>query len=1089
LAKAQGWLFEDETRLLVAMRSKLIPSEVQGQAVSYWRTESGGIGVTPVGSTPRVMSSALKEAGVERAPLPNETTEVRLWPALLPTQQIGEIPTDPVVIFVANGETKLLELLGELVRLGCDRCSFQVLDGPEGRVSLVRAYDPPYYSVALAMDSATAHHVFVPALAGQERVWIERGRCHPALLGVLPEGDGLEFIGADNCWRALPAGTWTDAFEILDVQLPAHTGNYAAHETSERLEIPLRLARASRDEPATLWVIPKSGERLLEELLGTMPDDIIERLLFAVVSNASSGESGEPTVLLRARLGRGGPPQLALSGQGFWPLMGIGNLYVPQHHGVEPPLRRDTLRELLASEPDRVYWITERDDNELSLDSALESEFSPLSDWADYVIHQNAEVLDSWVRSSVFEFTSFQSIGREWNDEPAPKAPPKPEPAKPKKRAARAAEPEVAAAPNLAVAPKKRAASLQSADVEAAALGDDEQRLADLESEFLALDTPADDPQRIDLWRKMGAAHTALENHRDATLSWTRAVWESTGEELQALVAGWIESEEKLAGKLGSSIGKKELRLAVATYLGLTIEGKKPPKTLLDRLPTALDAHEEQLDVRTVWLARTAMSQTAGGDLLMLARARDGLLRRVRNGLSVAVDVPTFLRFAGGSGADREAVAQLAGNLESLWKHYQKTKRTRSAVEAPEKKTKALVGLQFAFGFASLGMLDRAKELRESCIADLDASDHIDQFLARAYSARIDQALAGEKRAAALPPTIAATLDALPKLDRYKIDRLRSASTILEPQERLDPMQAFQRGGDSRGEEFEGLRAEEDPGKVVVAIRGILDLSELSETSLEDRARLLDGVMDFFPLISEADAVPALRRVLTTAATTPPASRALLLEEAMSLTGFFGRDEMTREIASDLSALVNDLPADEAASLASEFGSCLRGLRRVGLAEQASQLLERLAAMTVGETPDRIEARLHVAAGQAYLGDFERARVSLVATQKALGKLKLTGKDRLGITRALAIAWSHAPREEAMKGLSEVAGQLALITDSFNTNSHFCLSVVSFMDSMVLALASGELAMGDLGRRWLDEDEYLVRRRIHQDIQESGAKR
>ncbi len=1086
MAKAKGWLFEDETRLLVAMKSKLIPSEVQGQAVSYWRTESGAIGVNPVGRTPRVMTSALKEAGVERIAAPSKMTEVRLWPALLSTERTGEDSADPVVLFVATGETKLLELLGELVRLGCDRCSFQVFDGPGGKLSLVRAYEPPYYSVALAMDPATDHKVFVPALAGQERLWIERGCSHPALLGVLPEGDGLELIGADDRWRALPAGTWTDAFDILDVQLPKHGADYEETETAKRLKIPLRLARASRDEPASLWVIPEFGERILEELLSTMPDDIIERLLFAVVAD---GE-GSPIVLLRARPGRGGAPQLALSGQGYWPLMGIGNLYVPQHTAVEPPLRRDTLRELLASDPDRVFWISAREDKELSLDSVLESEFSPLSEWADYVIHQNSGILDSWVRSTVFEFTSFQSTGREWNEQPAPKADPKPEPAPRAKRTTRTAEREVVVAPSTAVQPKMRAAKLQGAEVEQVALGEEGQRLADLEGEFLALDTPADDPQRIDLWRSMGAAHTALENHRDATLSWTRAVWEAEGPKLVDLVGGWIEAEEKISGKLGShGIEKKQLRLAVAVFLGLALKGEKPPKNLRDGLPRALDEHEDQLDVRTVWLARTALSQVAGGDLLMLARARDGLLRRLRNGLSIAIDVPTFLRFAGGSGADREAVEQLAGNLESLWKHYKKTKRKRSAVEAPEKKTEALVGLQFAFGFASLGMADRAKELRETYVAALDPSDLIDQFLARAYSARIDQALAGEKRATALPPTIAATLDALPKLDRYKIDRLRSASTILEPQERLDPMQAFQRGGDSRGEEFEGLRALEEPGKVVVAIRGILDISESPETSLEDRARLLDGVMDFFPLISEADAVPALRRVLTTAATTPPGSRALLLEEAMSLTGFFGRDDMTREIASDLSALVGDLPEDEAASLASEFGSCLRGLRRVGLAEQAAQLLDRLGAMTIGETPDRIEARLHVAAGQAYLGDFERARVSLVGTQKALQKLKLTSKDRLGITRALAIAWSHAPREEAMAGLSDLAGQLTLITDSFNTNSHFCLSVVSFMDSMVLALASGELAMGDLGRRWLDEDEYLVRRRIHQDIQHSGANR
>src|SRR5690606_25517959 len=156
-----------------------------------------------------------------------------------------------------------------------------------------------------------------------------------------------------------------------------------------------------------------------------------------------------------------------------------------------------------------------------------------------------------------------------------------------------------------------------------------------------------------------------------------------------------------------------------------------------------------------------------------------------------------------------------------------------------------------------------------------DSSDRIDHFLARAYAARVDQALAGESRATPLPAAIAATLNELPKLDRYKVDRLRSASTILEAHERLDPMQAFQRGGDSRGHEFEVLRSLADSALLVAAIGPILDLAASSKSSDEDRARLLDGVMDFFPLISEADAVPALRRVLAVATAVPAAARAL----------------------------------------------------------------------------------------------------------------------------------------------------------------------------------------------------------------------
>lgn len=1081
----KAWLFSDNETLLVAMRSGLVPAAVLAQPATYWRSSAGEIGVCPNKSIPRTAATALKEAGVGRAVPPDEVESVHLWSALLHAEVSVEDPSDKVALFVAEGETRLLELLSELVRLGCDRCSFQIVDGPEGqRLVLVRAYDPPYYSVALGGDPTSRYQVFVPALAGQEQLWIERGYQHPALLGLVSEHEGLELIGSKGQWRSLASAAWQDAFEIIDIQIPKPGVDFKPSQSEARLQVPLRFANANREESASLWVLPEGGIAVVESLLATMPDDVIDKLLFAVVH--PDGDDKKSSVLLRTRLGRGTPPQLALSHEGFTPLMGIANLYLPLSASLEPPLRRDTLRELLAPDSDQVYWLSKSEQPGLQIDSVMEADFAPLSDWADYIIERSAETLHSWVRSSVFEFSSFHSIGREWS-EAAPRKEKDKEPAPKKEPARKRAAPEAsrpARATTVAVQTKK---TVKGATAKAAPESEAAVQLAEVEREFLALSTPADDPERTQMWRTMAELHTQIGNLRDAPLCWTRVLWEASDDDFASVASLWLAAEAKLAKALGKhSVSTKQLRLAIATWVDAAATEKKLDSKLRARIQTLLEEQSSNLDVRSIWLARTAMARSSGGDRLLLARERDSLLRRLRNGLSIEKDVPTFLRFAGGSGADTVAVQQLRNNLEALWEHYQGCNRKRSVVEAPEEKTGALVGLEFAFGFATLGMLDRARSLRDACLKSLSTSDEIEHFLARAYSARVDQALDGLPRATPLPPTIAATLNALPKLDRYKVDRLRSVSTILEPQERLDPMQAFQRGGDSRGEEFSGLRGLDDPQELVLAIGPILDKAEAKSTSDEDRARLLDGVMDFFPSLTEADAVPALRRVLVSAATAAPARRALLLEEAMSLTGFFGRDEMTRDIASDLGSLVNELPADDAVRLASEFGSCLRGMRRVGLGEQASVLLERLSELSIGETPERIEARLHVAAGQAYVGDFEHARIALQSTQAALADLKLTSKDRLRLGRALAIAWSHAPREEATVGLLGLAGQLTLITDSFNTNSHFCLSVVSFMDAMVLALANGELAMGDLGRRWLDEDEYLIRRRIHKDL---GAKR
>jgi hypothetical protein len=38
------------------------------------------------------------------------------------------------------------------------------------------------------------------------------------------------------------------------------------------------------------------------------------------------------------------------------------------------------------------------------------------------------------------------------------------------------------------------------------------------------------------------------------------------------------------------------------------------------------------------------------------------------------------------------------------------------------------------------------------------------------------------------------------------------------------------------------------------------------------------------------------------------------------------------------------------------------------------------------------------------------------------------------------------------------------------------------VEEVILALISDDFALGPAGRRWLDDDEFLVRRRIHDDM-------
>jgi hypothetical protein len=51
-----------------------------------------------------------------------------------------------------------------------------------------------------------------------------------------------------------------------------------------------------------------------------------------------------------------------------------------------------------------------------------------------------------------------------------------------------------------------------------------------------------------------------------------------------------------------------------------------------------------------------------------------------------------------------------------------------------------------------------------------------------------------------------------------------------------------------------------------------------------------------------------------------------------------------------------------------------------------------------------------------------------------------------------------------------------------STNNYYSLHQVVFIESVVLAVVTDDFTMGTNVRRWLDDDEFLVRRRIHSDL-------
>jgi cellulose synthase operon protein C len=1060
--------FSSEDALRIAIAS-LVDSATMSKPVRAWRDAERGVLVRPKSLDAKTLAE-LRERGVEQVDVspPAEAVEARCWAEVVALRRIDQDLAERVM-FLAPDASAMLDTAAELLRLGCDRQEALRVAGSSA--ILLRAVAPPFYTVARAVDRVGGLRALVPVT---ERVWVEVGWTHPLATTLHPAEGELLLLSPNEPWRIVPEGSWTTVYSLLDVDVPGDPRRYEARaDDLPRLRVPLRLERGADTAP-TLWVVRSEAIRKVERLVASVPDDVIGAVLFAVTND------DPPTVILRLRPSSKRAMVLEIDGDAFCPHMQIQSLFLPRGRALEPPLRRDIVRELLAPDADCITWLVGAAAS-LRVERIPDAAFRPLSSWVEYVV-DSARELETWIQSARFEFADYvieEAPARlaDDDDERAPAEPKKrggrerkqPEPLRERARA----EPE----------PKKRAERpVETRDEPPPSKADNSAIIAALsaaEGEFLALTTPGDDPERVAMWRRMAQLNTRAGRAKDATLCWTRALWSLKGD-VREVVDEWARAEA--TGRTAEELLTiaQPTREQVSALAALLTQASLSQESKVDTAKTAvwLDRHDEAIDLRSMWLARAALSRLVGRDRLGLARARDRVLQKLHGGLSLDRDVPTFLRVVTVA-RDPSQIEQLAARVQSLVKKYEKTKRRVSTVEAPPSLTLAYVLFIAACGLARLGRAEQARAHAERARKLLDLDEPVHGFLARAYLARVEQAIEGQPPETPLPADVATRLNVLDTFARYKVDRVRQFSNVLEPHERLDPVVAFHRGEkDPRGAEFEDLRGVSDVAVLESAVLKIMGTAR--KANVDERARLYDGIMDFFPMISMDLAIAQLEIIASTVAEVLPPRRAQLLEEALMLAGHFGHEDLARRLFAGLKTAIAAMDAESTASMAAVIGGTLRTLRRVGLPAEASALLEVMQGAAKGEAAAARVARVHAAAALAYVGSFDRAKPMF---DEALATLKkeMPMPSRLEVTRALARAVSHAPVDYATATLDAMTDRLESITDSFNTNSHVCVSVIAFMESIIFGYASEDLGVSEAGRQRLDEDEYLIRKRIQRE--------
>jgi cellulose synthase operon protein C len=399
---------------------------------------------------------------------------------------------------------------------------------------------------------------------------------------------------------------------------------------------------------------------------------------------------------------------------------------------------------------------------------------------------------------------------------------------------------------------------------------------------------------------------------------------------------------------------------------------------------------------------------------------------------------------------------------------------------------------------ARLGEKTVCRNLIEEAPERLAKRDEVHRWLIQAFEFRIMEAIEGRAGAQRLPADLLESLEPMERLARYKIDRLREHSRILEPHEQIDPYRHWHRRySDDLSRELATLFDINDSGKLADHLQRLL--SPKGKVPVEPR--VLITALELAPRLGETFAAELLQQAAwVLERSSEPVEQAVLLEKGIFLAAHYdNKDEVQRLVGRFqrlLEAGGGSLPVRNLEAL---LGGSFRSLRKLGLRDEVGLLLERMVAV-IENNPDigdgaaggkapasAATARLQrlllqVAAGWFFFAQDDRARPILDRARTVLFKGDLRAVEQTALACAYVNTLGQAPLELAQPRVLELFRKLKGVYDTYTTHSHYSLSRLDLVEAVILSMVSDEFAIAPETRRWLDEDEFLVRRRIHREV-------
>jgi hypothetical protein len=674
----------------------------------------------------------------------------------------------------------------------------------------------------------------------------------------------------------------------------------------------------------------------------------------------------------------------------------------------------------------------------------------------------------------------------------------------------------------------------------------DRKDLDELEKTFLEHDGSLDSHERLKLWPQLAVLNTRLDLHDDAAICWMNVLWETAdppiewiwrwlrGEDPQAqkeTTSAEFDAHFAITHPLLPQLRAFIARVIWCTY---SASGIALLRQRLPQITRYFETHEHALPFRAVWLGWVHLVRVSGIDVLGLARVRDRLLNRLmppeasptRGGLNIERDLPRFLRSAGI--ADKGRMREVSERASKLYVRAQKWGEEgcdSSGAIVKVAHNRPYFDLMFAFGFARLGDTTQAQELQRSAagalgtFCDADGKpDMVHKLLLKAFEFRIEQAILGLNHHGTLPNELLTAIDSLAALNlsRYLINRFRDQSWILEPIEKIDP--------------YRGWKAENELSKTLGELHKIYDPKKLAERIDKHVGDVLKGkltsvealaIFSEIPLLSmrvgESYAIgmlkhipSVLRRSLAENSTDIAKKQRKVLEQSLIVAGQYGQSELATEQFDLFIEMLNHRSASKSAGDNREAAlkmlledvnevsrECLRTLQKLGLRTQIHHFLDQINALIQKQNLDKLRSQggthwydtlralLALSEGWMRIGQYEQPKAFLEDARKTLFSKERPATNMQDYTKALRSyisALGHAPVREALDRIEEMFSKMHKLSNTFTTNTHFSRLHLNIVEDVVRTMLSENFTMNETTRRWLEDDEYLVRRRIHGDM-------